>query len=153
MTVDDGLMSGWKRVLAWASAITGGLALIGLGVYFVVIGLDRANKLAGVTGVFAALIGLGLSVYGVVLTRRGLTQPVGQTVANSTVGGEVLMARGVQGNLRVGPGAAGPAPAPASSPPSAAPLTVSGGQSVIGTQTAGSVRQFDDIGGDADIDR
>lgn len=39
----DGLMSGWKRVAAWTSVILGGIAAVGLGVYFVASGLDRAD--------------------------------------------------------------------------------------------------------------
>lgn len=47
-----------------------GLALGGLGAFFTTTGLDRADKVASVIGTFATLIGLGLSVYGVVLARR-----------------------------------------------------------------------------------
>jgi len=148
MTVHDGRMTGGNRVLVWGSAITGGLALIALGAYFVGTGLNRADKLASVIGAFAALIGLGMSVYGVVLTRRSRPQSAGQTVAGSTVGGEVLQVHGVQGSLHIGQ-AADP---PSSSPPST-PKAAPANQSVIGTHTSGRVRQFDGIGGDAEIDR
>jgi uncharacterized membrane protein HdeD (DUF308 family) len=72
--VDDGLMTGWKRVLAWASVIVFGLALIGLGVYFVIAGLDTVDAWASVIGIFTTLIGLALSVYA--LTRRPPAQPL-----------------------------------------------------------------------------
>jgi hypothetical protein len=147
-------MTGWKPVLAWAVATIGGLALVGLGTYFVATGLDRADKLASVIGAFVGMIGLAVAMYGVVLARRGQIQPDGQTVAGSTVGGEVLQVRRVHGGLRVGSRAAAPLSAPVVSARSASrPTTTPGGQSVIGTQTSGPVRQVDDVGGDAVIDR
>jgi hypothetical protein len=157
VTVDDVVMTGWQRVMVWIGAIAAGFALIGLGVYLVVIGLDRADKVASVIGMFAGLAGLALAAYGVVLTRRGLEQhirPGGQVVAESSVGGEVLQVRGVRGNLRIGP-AASPAPplAGSASPSPSAPTVAPGSQSVTGSQVAGPVRQVDDIGGDADLDR
>jgi hypothetical protein len=52
----------------WAGVIVAGVAMAGLGVYFVVIGLDWADKLAGVIGVFVGLAGLSLAGYGALLT-------------------------------------------------------------------------------------
>ncbi|GIJ64758.1 hypothetical protein [Virgisporangium aurantiacum] len=63
-------MTGWKLVAAWASAVVFGLTLVGLGVFFVITGLDDAVLWASVIGVFATLIGVGLSGYGVLLARR-----------------------------------------------------------------------------------
>jgi len=158
VTVDDVVMTGWKRAMGWIGAVAAGLALVGLGVYLVVIGLDRADKVASVIGMFAGLAGLALAAYGVLLTRRGLGQPIGragQVVAGSSVGGDVLQVRGVRGNLRTGPATASPAPPQAGSapPPPSAPAPAPGSQSVTGSQVAGPVRQVDDIGGDADLDR
>ncbi len=50
--------------------VIAGLAVVGLGTFFAVTGLDNADKLASVIGVFVGLAGLGLSVYGIVLGRR-----------------------------------------------------------------------------------
>ena len=168
VTVDDGGVTGWKRLLARGLWIAGGVALVGLGVFFAFTGLEPAGQWSGVIGAFVGLIGLGVSVYGVVLARRGSAagQSGGQAVVGSTVGGEVLQLRGVRGNLRVGPpttarapaappGSAPPAPEPqppGSAPPGSAPAGP-GGQSVTDTHAAGPVRQFGDVGGDADIDR
>lgn len=58
------------RVFTWSGAVTALLALTGLGVYFGVVGLDRADKLASVIGAFAALAGLGLAVYGMIRQQR-----------------------------------------------------------------------------------
>nr|BFE50148.1 hypothetical protein GCM10017745_35750 [Saccharothrix mutabilis subsp. capreolus] len=57
----------WKLL----AIIIGSLSLIGLGVFFVVLGLDQADKLASVLGFFVGLVGLGLSIAGL---RRA--QPV-----------------------------------------------------------------------------
>jgi hypothetical protein len=45
-------------------------ALAGLGVYFATAGLDKADKLASVIGVFIAVAGLGVAVYGLIAERR-----------------------------------------------------------------------------------
>ena len=42
--VGDGSVTGWQGVAVWLASIIGGLALIGLGVFFVVNGLDRAGQ-------------------------------------------------------------------------------------------------------------
>ncbi|WP_153534465.1 hypothetical protein [Actinomadura macrotermitis] len=63
-----------RRVVAWAGAVAGGVLLVGLGVVFVLVGLDKADKISSTLGVFIGLIGLALSVYGVVLARRALAQ-------------------------------------------------------------------------------
>jgi hypothetical protein len=135
----------------------GGVGLAGVGIFLAAAGLDEADKWASVFGIFATLVGLGLSAYGLVLARRPQTaRPAGQTVMNSTVGGEVTQVRGVHGSLRIGAAAAAPPSPPPSFPPRSVPSdgpASSGGQSVTGTWTAGPVRQVDDIGGDADIDR
>ncbi|MFI7691653.1 hypothetical protein ACIBQ6_21475 [Nonomuraea sp. NPDC049655] len=59
-----------RRVPVWGGAGGAVAALAGLGVYFAKVGLDRADKLASVIGVFVALVGLGAAVYGLVAERR-----------------------------------------------------------------------------------
>ncbi|MFI6457859.1 hypothetical protein ACIBF6_40660 [Streptosporangium amethystogenes] len=59
------------RVLVWAGAGIAVAALAGLGVYLSRVGLDEADKLASVIGLFVALAGLGVAVYGVVAGRKG----------------------------------------------------------------------------------
>jgi hypothetical protein len=46
-------------------------ALAGLGIYLARVGLDDADKLASVIGLFVALAGLAVAVYGLVAERRG----------------------------------------------------------------------------------
>jgi hypothetical protein len=85
-----------RRVIPWLGALAGGVVLVGLGAYFVHVGLDRADKLAGVLGAFAGLVGLGLSAYGIVLARRPAWPASGepqqpapeQVVSNSSIGGD-----------------------------------------------------------------
>ncbi|MBD3139911.1 hypothetical protein [Microbispora bryophytorum] len=45
-------------------------ALAALGVYLSRVGLDKADKLASVIGLFVALVGLGVAVYGLFAERR-----------------------------------------------------------------------------------
>src|SRR6266498_3841758 len=91
---DDQVMR-WQRIGVLTASIVGGLALLGLGLFFVVNGLDRADKFASVIGAFVGLLGLAASVYGVILARREPTRSRSQTVGDSTVGGEVLQVRDV----------------------------------------------------------
>ncbi|MCK2221683.1 hypothetical protein MF672_048945 [Actinomadura sp. ATCC 31491] len=58
-----------KRRLVWTGAAVTVAALAGLGVYFARVGLDAADKLSSVIGVFAALIGLALAGYGALPAR------------------------------------------------------------------------------------
>lgn len=152
VTVDDGLMTAWKQVLAWASAITCGLALVGLGVFFVIAGLDDADKLASVIGGFAALIGLGLSVYGVVLTRRTPARPLSpglQRVDHVDAGRGVDVVDTVAGNVRLGLLTPPPAVPPAALP--APTQGVSGEQSVTNVRANGAIRVIRGVGGDVEL--
>ncbi|MFI6740533.1 hypothetical protein ACIBI9_47080 [Nonomuraea sp. NPDC050451] len=60
-------------VLVWGGAGLGVAALVGLGVYFARVGLDDADKLASVIGVFVAVAGLG--------RRPGGCSPTGDPAA------------------------------------------------------------------------
>jgi hypothetical protein len=58
-----------KRRLMWVGAGITLAAMAGLGVYFARVGLDDAGKISGVIGVFVALAGLGVAVYGTIGDR------------------------------------------------------------------------------------
>ena len=58
-----------RRVALWLGSLIGGAALIGLSIYLVRIGLDRSDKVGSVLGAFSGLVGVGLSVFGLVLAR------------------------------------------------------------------------------------
>jgi hypothetical protein len=132
----------------------GGIAMVGLGVYFVASGLDRADKLASAIGLFVGLLGLAVSLYGTLLARRSHPQQGGQSISGSQVGGEVLRVHDVRGNVRIGPAGT----RSSGNPPAAIPLSSrlgegTGSQSVSGSTISGPVRDVGNIGGDADIDR
>ncbi|TDD58313.1 hypothetical protein [Actinomadura rubrisoli] len=59
------------RVLVRGGAVVAAMATVGLGGYFAAVGLDEADKLASVIGVFVALAGLAVAVYGLVAERHG----------------------------------------------------------------------------------
>ncbi|WP_182884718.1 hypothetical protein [Microbispora sp. H10885] len=56
-------------VPVWGGAGVAVAALAGLGVYLSQVGLDKADKLASVAGLFVGLAGLGVAVYGLVAER------------------------------------------------------------------------------------
>ena len=115
-------------MLAWAGGAVTVAVAAGLGVYFAVAGLDKADKLASVAGAFIGLAGLVASVYGMVQARRdapGSSSAAGeggQSVAGSTVARGVTQVSDVTGSVRIGdaPSSSPVAPAaPASPVPSA----------------------------------
>jgi tetratricopeptide (TPR) repeat protein len=64
-------MTGRARI---AALVGGAVVACGLVVFFVWTGLDAADKIASVTGLFVGVVGLLASMYGLVLARR--TEPV-----------------------------------------------------------------------------
>ncbi|MFI6582806.1 hypothetical protein [Embleya sp. NPDC050493] len=76
------------RDVGVAALVVAGLGAVGPGVFLAVAGLDDADELASVIGVFVGLVGLGLSVYGIVLARRPPPSPEpiapGATAAGSS---------------------------------------------------------------------
>lgn len=62
-----------RTSLLWAGGLLTATAVIGLGIHFLDVGLDRADKLASAIGVLVALAGLGVAVYG--LVRPGTGEP------------------------------------------------------------------------------
>lgn len=58
------------RVLTWAGGITALGAGAALVVYLSSVGLDDADKLASVIGLFVGLVSLAVGVWGLLLTRR-----------------------------------------------------------------------------------
>src|SRR5690349_14283163 len=79
-----------------------GICIIALGVYFAAIGLDKANKMSGILGLFAAILGLGMSCISLRLgtekRSRELLSP-GQTVCDTTIGKDVVQIARVGGNV------------------------------------------------------
>ncbi len=142
-----------SRVMIWGGITVTVLACIGLGIYFGFAGLSKATDLSGIIGMFVAVAGLGVSLWGVITAKSA--EPVGgQTVTGSVVGGGVNQVSGVGHSVRIG-GAPPPATAPPARPTATAPGAVTagpGGQSVTDSEVTGPVNQIRDVGGDVDID-
>jgi hypothetical protein len=66
-----------RRFLAVAAAILTALIAIALAVYFVVVGLDKADKLGSVVGVFIGLAALALSIYLAITDQPDSSRPSG----------------------------------------------------------------------------
>ena len=99
-------MDRMARVFLWSGCLVALAGAVGLCVFSVVVGLNRSNELAGVVSAAAALAGVGVSVYGLVLTRRSGPQSTGpfgeQSVTGSTVLGGIVQAQGVTGGVSAG---------------------------------------------------
>ncbi|XVQ10555.1 hypothetical protein ACQP1W_50005 [Spirillospora sp. CA-255316] len=142
----DGRMGGSRRIPVAVAIVVviAGIVLVGVGVFFVVVGLDDADRWSSVFSMFLTAAGLGLTGYGVVLTRRGLAQQ--QLAAGQRVGGDVEgpnLQIGRAGDVRVGQVAGRPRRAPRRARP---PGPV-GGQEVGGSVRGRNVQigQADDV--------
>lgn len=94
-----------RRALTWSGVAVALGALAALGWYFIAVGLDRADKLASVLGVFVGLLGLGLAIYGTVSSRPEAAQPEPGGVHNEisgTVHGSAVQARDIEGGITFG---------------------------------------------------
>ncbi|WP_326629508.1 hypothetical protein OIE67_37735 [Nonomuraea fuscirosea] len=60
-----------KQMLVWGGAVVAVAAVVALAVHLARVGLDDADKLASVIGLFVALAGLGVSIRGLTGGRRG----------------------------------------------------------------------------------
>ncbi|WP_433229668.1 hypothetical protein [Actinomadura formosensis] len=66
--VDDADMT--RSAVAWAGGLVTAMAFGGMAVYFAVVRPDDADKSASMIGLFAAVAGMGVAVYGAVAARR-----------------------------------------------------------------------------------
>ncbi len=62
-----------SRVAKWGGCALALTSVIGLVLYLSHVGLDKADQLSSVLGMFAGLAGLGLAIAGFVTGRRGPT--------------------------------------------------------------------------------
>jgi hypothetical protein len=93
------VMTGGQRTALRVGTALFGLALLGMGAYFVIIGLDQADKVSSVIGSFTGLLGLALSIYALIASR---STPSG-TAANPS-GGHTVSGGKIDGdNIQIGP--------------------------------------------------
>lgn len=68
-----------SRAWLWGTLAVAGIAMIGLGVYFVYAGLSKSNAISGVLGLFVSITGLTVSIFSLVQGRSSVRQgPQGQ---------------------------------------------------------------------------
>ncbi|MEV7201870.1 hypothetical protein [Streptomyces griseoluteus] len=84
-------MTSQSKAWLWGAAALTGLAMIGLGVYFVHVGLDKSNTISGILGLFVSIAGLAISVFSTIQGRatlrpasRGNIRMSQQSGSNST---------------------------------------------------------------------
>lgn len=109
---NDGGMLG--RAVAGVGGALAVIAATTMGIYFTVVGLDEADKLASAIGAFIGLAGLALAIYGTVNARRSNPPPQRPSAAQIAPGtvhneisggiahGAVIQARDV-GHVALGP--------------------------------------------------
>jgi hypothetical protein len=80
------------RIFFWTGAVVGALALLGLGGYFVAVGLDKADKMVSFIGMIVAEVGLLMSLYGLSRDRRadGPVSPEVNEPGESSVDDDLL---------------------------------------------------------------
>jgi hypothetical protein len=87
-------MAKTRRRVAWAAALVFGLATLGLGIYLIQLGITEALAVATVVGAFTGLIGLGVSVFGLIAARANSASAVpGPVVSGSRIGAIVTIGR------------------------------------------------------------
>ncbi|MFE0676081.1 hypothetical protein [Streptomyces sp. NPDC058867] len=59
----------------WIGGALVGALMVAMGAYFLFVGLDQANKVAGVAGPFLSLIGIGLSWASIIQARSTSERP------------------------------------------------------------------------------
>ena len=95
-----------RRSCVWTGAALAVAAVAGLGVYFAMVELDKADKLASVVGALVAVAGLALTLYGLMAGPGGAGRRVSQDAFAS--GGRILQVGGNQtGSTSSGSGVAG----------------------------------------------
>ncbi|WP_433228967.1 hypothetical protein [Actinomadura formosensis] len=148
-------MSASQRIALTAGVVGFGLVLVGVGVFFGVVGLEDADRWGSVLSLFLTAVGLGVSVYGVILARRSMRAPQGGGQRVSDVAGDNYQFGRVEGGVRIGRRTGRPQP-PARRNTQNTPGP-SGGQPDTGGQVAGRVggdnAQFGSVGQDVEIER
>ncbi|MET7861452.1 hypothetical protein ABZS81_30495 [Streptomyces sp. NPDC005318] len=119
-------MSG--KAMAWSGGIVAAAASGGLIWYFGRVGWERASWVAGVAGLFVAVAGLAVTIWGLVLQQRA--DAGGQHVA-ANVSGSVTLVRGADGNVKIKNSSSTIAPPAGAAPAPYAPAA--GNQSVTGS--------------------
>lgn len=114
--------------MAWAGGFVAAAASGGLLWYFSRVGWEKASWVAGVAGLFVAVVGLSVAIWGLVLQHRAGAG--GQHVA-ATVTGSVNLVRGADGNVKIKSSSSTTAPPAGTAPVPYAPAA--GNQSVTGS--------------------
>ncbi|MFF0752157.1 hypothetical protein [Streptomyces sp. NPDC004267] len=132
----------------WFLAVGTVVALGGLAAFFVLRGLDEADKWSSVLSLFFAVTGFALTVAG--LFTRG---PAVQSADGAVAGGSLRQIRGVKGDVVItgGGGGSGGGTAPAAAPASGDPDPAGAAQSARGARTNGDLTQIDGVDGSVRI--
>ncbi|MFE1299868.1 hypothetical protein ACFW6K_20680 [Streptomyces sp. NPDC058733] len=95
-------MTPQRRTLLWGLGSITGIVMLALGIYFVRLGLARANALSGVLGLFVGIIGLALSGYSVMQARSSSQSASPRQVRMSQQGGNNSTNIQAAGDMTIG---------------------------------------------------
>lgn len=144
--------SGW----IWSGRIIAIVAVVGLAIYLLAVGLDKADKLAGALSLVVAVAALAAPYLLPSGQPSSAAPPVQaaasgprQSVTNAVVDGNLTQARDVRG-IRV-PGALAPATPLGTAPAAGRVPDASGGQYVNGVWVGGNLTQIDGVDGDVTL--
>jgi tetratricopeptide (TPR) repeat protein len=94
-------MAKTRRPVAWAAAVAFGLATLGLGIYLVLLGIGQALAVATLVGAFAGVIGLAVSVFGLIASRHDPASPaLRQDIRQSRIGAIINIGRAQKSSPR-----------------------------------------------------
>lgn len=150
-------MSGRRPGWVWGGRAAAAIVVLGLACYLSVVGLSKADALAGVLSLLVAVMAL-MAPY--VLPPREPSSrerppklpelSAQQSVTNSVVGGHLLQAKDVKA-IRVAGDHQGLAAPPTVAPTAGKAPETSGGQYVDGVWVGGNLAQIDGTDGDVTL--
>ncbi|MEU9982254.1 hypothetical protein [Streptomyces sp. NPDC050856] len=142
------------RALVATGTIVTVVAASALGYYFSQVGLDKADKTASIAGLFIALAGLALSIYGIAEARKSHTpQPTNQKVTSSSISGSNIQIGQTGGSVRIKRSSSHSTASqdpPPSTPESG--TAANAGQEVRGSRISGNNLQLGSSTGDVEIE-
>ncbi|MFD9376114.1 hypothetical protein ACFWBH_11355 [Streptomyces sp. NPDC059999] len=72
----------------WIGMIILGAFMIALGAYFLHVGIDQSNKIAGISGPFLSLIGIGIATFSAIQARSTSTASPPSSLRQSQTSGD-----------------------------------------------------------------
>ena len=135
-----------RKAWVW-TAVAAGATITALGILFLVIGLDDADKSASVVGALVSVAGLALALSTALTARRSAADKPGGQSAEDVQAGGIDLVDGAA-NVRIGTTRAGHAAKPSIDRRRTEP----GDQHLRNVRAQGDVRMIRNVDGDVELD-